>query len=333
MNNSPFVSIIIPCRNEEIFIGKCIESIVSNDYPKGKLEVLLIDGLSDDKTRPIINKYTQQYQFIHLLDNPKKIVPPALNIGVANAKGEIIIRMDAHTTYAEDYVTKCVESLQKYDAGNVGGIWVTTPGSDTVMAKSIALTLSHPFGVGNSYFRIGLQEPTYVDTVPFGCYKKEVIERVGLFNENLIRNQDIEFNLRLKKMGYKILLVPEIVSYYHARTTLNSLAKNNFANGYWVIYSSKFAKLPFSLRHLVPLFFVCFLFVTLITSFLFAPSFYVFSLVFAVYLMVGMFCSFKLSIKNGLGCFSRIILTFFTLHVSYGLGSLFGIFKLLTGKK
>ena len=171
------VTIIIPCRNEERYIGKCLESIINNDYPKDDLEVLVIDGVSDDRTRDIISKYTQQYSFISLFDNLKKIVPTALNIGIQNAKGDVVIRMDAHTTYEKDYVSKCVEYLQKRGVDNAGGVCVTLPGDDTVMAKSIALALSHPFGVGNSYFRIGLKEPKYVDTVPFGSYKKEVFEK------------------------------------------------------------------------------------------------------------------------------------------------------------
>ncbi len=327
------VTIIIPCRNEEIFIGTCLESIINNDYPKDELEVLIIDGMSQDRTRDIICKYTQQYSLINLLDNLKEIVPTALNIGIQNAKGDIVIRMDAHTTYEKDYVTKCVQYLQKHDADNVGGLCVTLPGNDTVMAKSIAMALSHPFGVGNSYFRIGLKEPKYVDTVPFGCYKKDVFNKIGLFNENLIRNQDIEFNLRLKNNGGKTLLVPDIVSYYHARSTLKALAKNNFSNGFWVIYSSRFAKMSFSIRHLIPLFFVFSLLGSLIVSFFCSPIFYFLSLVLVAYLIASMFFSLKLTHKNGLNYFPLLISTFFTLHVSYGLGSLWGLLKLVTYKK
>ncbi len=333
MNNLPLVSIIIPCRNEEKFIGKCLDSIVANDYPKDKLEVLVSDGISEDRTRGIIKTYSERYHFISIIDNPKKIAPSALNIGIKNLKGEIIMRMDAHTIYGKHYIAQCVKYLQKYNVDNVGGIWVTLPGSDTVMAKTIALALSHPFGVGNSYFRIGLKEPKYVDTVPFGCYKKEVFNRIGLFNENLVRNQDIEFNLRLKNAGGKILLVPDIVSYYYARCSLKALAINNFANGFWVIYSSRFAKVPFSRRHLIPLLFVFALLSSFSMSFVFSPMFYIFSLALVTYLTADMFYSLKLSLKNSLHYFPFLILTFFALHVSYGLGSLWGFLKLVTDKK
>ena len=198
-----FISIIIPCRNEEKFIGKCLDSIIAQDYPKNSIEILILDGRSTDRTREILKKYTQKYSFIKVLDNPKKIQTTALNIGIKKARGEIIIRMDAHNIYEKSYMSKCVTYLRKYDVDNVGGICVTLPANNTIIAKSIALALSHPFGVGNVYFRIGSKNPRFVDTVPFGCYKKEIFEKIGLFDENLVRNQDIEFNLRLKRQEEK----------------------------------------------------------------------------------------------------------------------------------
>ena len=251
-----YVSIIIPCRNEEKFIGKCLDSIIAQDFSKDNLKVLIVDGMSDDRTGDIVSEYSRKYPFIRLIDNPKKFVPSALNIGIENAGGKIIIRMDAHNVYENDYVSKCVRYLNEYGVDNVGGLCRTIPGGGSLIADCIAISLSHPFGVGNSYFRIGLKEPKYVDTVPFGCYKREVFEKAGLFNENLIRNQDIEFNLRLKHAGGRIILVPDIVSFYHARSTLKDLFKQNFWNGFWVIYSSKFANMPFSIRHLIPFIFV-----------------------------------------------------------------------------
>lgn len=327
------VSIIIPCRNEEKYIGKCLDSIIAQDYPKDKLEVLVIDGMSEDGTREIVRQRTEKHPFIKVIDNPNRIVPPALNVGIRQAKGDVIIRMDAHSVYEVDYIAKCINYLNQHNADNVGGVWVTLPGSDSLLAKSIALTLSHPFGVGNSYFRIGLKEPRYVDTVPFGCYKKEVFEKIGLFNENLVRNQDIELNLRLKKTGGKILLVPEIISYYHARSTLRTLSKNNFLNGLWVIYSTKFAKMPFSLRHLIPFFFVMFLAGSLVLSLFYYPCIYLFAFIIGLYLVVNIFFSIKLSLKNGFKYFPALILSFSTLHFSYGLGSLCGIIKLFMSKR
>lgn len=332
MNEYPYITTIIPCRNEEIFIGKCLESILDNNYPKDKLEVLVVDGMSEDNTGDIIKKYTENYPFIKYFENSSKIQSSAMNIGVRHAKGDIIIRMDAHTTYDKDYFSKCINCLDKYNADNVGGICITMPGNDTAMAKAIALSLSHPFGVGNSYFRIGLKEPKSVDTVPFGCYRKEVFDRIGLFNENLVRNQDIEFNIRLKNAGGKIILVPDIESYYYARTKLKDLARNNFWNGFWVIYSTKFAKMPFSIRHLIPLVFVTSLMSSLIGSIFYAPLAYIFSLIFTAYFITSVFFSINISFSKGLKLIPLLVPTFFTLHFSYGLGSIWGFIRLAVSK-
>ncbi|MDY6854423.1 MAG: glycosyltransferase family 2 protein [Thermodesulfobacteriota bacterium] len=354
----PFVSIIIPCLNEEKYIGKCLSSIIANDYPKDKLEVLVVDGMSEDATREIVRETFERLNVgtctwgredcedekmgrwegrghvnIKLLDNPSHIVPAALNVGLRHAKGDIIMRMDAHTTYAKDYVSKCVKYMKADNADSVGGILGTTPGSNTVLSKSITMVLSSPFGVGNGYFRTGSIEPRYVDTVPFGCYKKEVFEKIGVFNENLIRNQDIEFNLRLKKAGGRILLFPDIVSYYHARPTLSALAKNNFSNGLWVIYSTRFARMPFSIRHLIPFFFVISQIMTFILSLFYLPFLYLFASIIGLYLITNIFFSLKLSLKNRIKYFPYLILSFFTLHYSYGAGSLWGVFRLIQPKK
>lgn len=329
MNNHPFVTIIIPCRNEEKYIGRCLDSIIENDYAKDKLEVLILDGLSKDKTRDIIKKYAELTSYIKLLENDKLFVPYALNKGIKNAKGDIIIRMDAHSTYEKDYISKCVKYLEEYKVDNVGGIWKTLPGEDTLTAKSIAIALSHPYGVGNAYFRIGLKKPKYVDTVPFGCYKKDVFEKIGFFNEDLIRNQDIEFNIRLRAAGGKILLVPDIISSYHARPTLKALARNNFWNGFWVLYSLRFARLPFSIRHLIPFVFVLSIIGSIVFSLFFKPMAYLTLFVASSYLLTNIFFSIKLSFKNGFKYLLNLILSFATLHISYGMGSAWGLIKLL----
>jgi cellulose synthase/poly-beta-1,6-N-acetylglucosamine synthase-like glycosyltransferase len=255
-NNKLKVSIIIPCRNEEKYISKCLDSLLDNNYPKGLIEIFMIDGMSEDNTREIIKRYIEKYPFIKLLNNSKRIVPTALNIGIKEVRGDIVIRIDAHSIYPSNYIEKLVLWIRESKTDNVGGIFITKPGAETAIARAIAVILSHPFGVGNGLFRIGIKEPKYVDTVPFGAYRREVFNKIGLFNERLIRNQDLEFNLRLKKAGGKILLVPEIVSYYYARADLKGLFKQNFWNGFWVIYSTKFAKMPFSVRHLIPFFFL-----------------------------------------------------------------------------
>jgi glycosyltransferase involved in cell wall biosynthesis len=311
----PFVSIIIPCRNEEDFIAKCLDSILKNDYPKEKMEVLVVDGQSRDGTREIVEKFKiQNSEFkIRLLDNPKKITPTALNLGIKNAKGEIIIRMDAHATYEKDYISKCIKHLQNYKADNIGGAIKTIPSEDTLVARAIALSLSHPFGTGGSYFRTGVKEPREVDTVFGGCYRKEVFEKIGIFNENLERSQDIEFNLRLKKAGGKIFLVPEIVSYYYPKSSLKDFFLHSFKDGIWAIYPLKFTKIPLCPRHYIPLFFV----LTLPLSIWF-------------YLPVTCYFSIKISLKKkNLSYFFVMPIVFASRHFGYGLGSILGLIKLL----
>lgn len=327
------VSVIIPCRNEEKFIGKCLDSIISNEYPKDKLEVLVIDGMSEDGTRKIVEEYTNKNLLFKLIDNPKRIVPTAMNIGIKNAKGDIIIRMDAHNVYEKNYISQCVQCLNDFNVDNVGGAWATLPGNNTIIAESIALALSHPFGVGNAYFRIGSKEPRYVDTVPFGCYKRNVFDKIGLFNENLVRNQDIEFNLRLKNIGGKLLLIPEIISYYYARSTLKGLFEQNFWNGFWVIYSVKFAKIPFSIRHLIPFIFVSSLILSFVGSLFFKPLVYLFLIILNSYFISNIFFSFRIALKKGFEYFFPLIASFVTLHFSYGLGSMRGMIELIVFRR
>jgi glycosyltransferase involved in cell wall biosynthesis len=326
------VSIIMPCRNEEKSIARCLDSIIANDYPKSHLEVLVIDGKSLDRTKEVVEAYIRKYGFIKLLDNPKMIQTFATNIGIKAARGDIIIRMDAHAEYISDFISKSISWLEESEAGGVGGIWVTRPGDSTKVAKAIALILSHPFGVGNAYFRIGSKKAKYVDTVPYGCYRKEVFDKVGLFDENLDRTDDIEFNLRLGRSGRKILLVPEIVGYYYARANLRGLIKQNFGNGFWVLYSLRFVKLPFSLRHLAPFLFVSSLLGSLLISFIYQPFIYLFVFILALYFCLNLFVSYKLSLKHGVKYFPLLVVTFLTLHVSYGLGSLCGMVRLIVSK-
>ncbi|HEC92761.1 MAG TPA: glycosyltransferase family 2 protein [Candidatus Atribacteria bacterium] len=326
---NPSVSIIIPCYNEEQFIGKCLDSILSQDYPKEKLEILIVDGRSKDRTREIVQNYCKQYSFVKLLDNPEKFTPSGLNIGIKNAQGEIIIRMDAHAEYNNDYIRKCVENLEEHKVDNVGGIIKTIPSKNTLVAKAIALCLSHPFGTGNSYFRIGSKEPQLVDTVFGGCYRREVFDRIGLFNEKMIRSQDIEFNLRLRDKAGKILLVPDIVSYYYSQSTLLGFLKHNFLDGIWVTYPLKSGIQSFSWRHLTPLFFLLVLGITFLFSFVSWFFLLLFIIVVSWYLTLIIYFSFKIAKREkNIGLLFAMPIVFFCRHFGYGLGSLWGLIKI-----
>jgi len=311
----PSVSLIIPCRNEKNFIAKCLDSLIQQDYPKKNLEVLIIDGMSDDGSRDIIKRYSQNYSFIKILDNPRRFTPVAMNIGVKNAKGNFVAILSAHAKYKNNYVSTNVHFADKYKTDCVGGIQITMPNNKTLIAQSITLALSSSFGVGNAYYRVGrVRDPRDVDTVPFPFYKKEVFQKVGVFNEKLIRGQDMELNIRLKKAGGKILLHPEIISYYYPNpTTFKNFFLYNFKNGFWVIYSFKFAKMPLRLRHYVPLIFV-----------LSSP------LSIWPYVLLSLFFSSQIAIENkDFRLFFVMPLVFGARHFGYGLGSVWGLIKLL----
>lgn len=330
MNVIKKVSIIIPSRNEEKFIGKCLNSIVTQDYPKENLEVLVVDGMSEDKTKEIVKDYSQKYSFIKLLDNPNKITPFAMNIGIKNSKGDIIMKIDAHSVYQKDYISKCLENLQKYKADNVGGILKTLPAKNTLIAKAIALSLSSFFGAGNSYFRTGLKEAKEADTVAFGCYKREVFDKIGLYNENLARSQDMELNVRLKKAGGKIMLCPDIAAIYYPKDNLKDFFWHNFQDGFWAVYPLKFVKIPFSIRHYIPLIFASALFFSFILSF-FSEFFRVlFWLIIYIYFLVNAYFSYKISKREREAKFLFLLPLVFSLrHFGYGLGSLWGFAKII----
>lgn len=354
MDTLPFVSIIIPCLNEENHIGKCLDSVIANDYPKDRLEAIVIDGISEDATREILERYSQRYSFIKVLDNEKKITPVALNVGIKNAKGGIIVRMDAHSTYERDYITKCVKYLEEYKADNVGGIWITVPRNNSLIAKAITIASSHSFGVGNAHYKTGnLKEPKWVDTVPYGCFRKEIFDRIGLFDEKLHRNEDIEFNDRLQKAGGKILLVPEIKINYYVRSTFKSFIMHNFDNGLKVTYSVKLGRNIFSWRHLIPMIFVMALIGTAGLwglSILIVPSgfssqlmlrdslsllglskvmtFLLFLLIIGSYSLSNLLFSIHIAFKEKRLIYLFILpLIFASLHFSYGTGSIWGLIK------
>jgi len=323
-------SVIIPCRNEKKFINRCLDSVILQDFPEEELEVLVIDGMSEDGTRAILKKYQKEYSFIKILDNPKKITPSALNIGIKSSKGEIIIRMDSHAVYEKDYISKCVRYLKKYNADNIGGIIRTLPAKDNITAKAIAISLSHFFGAGGSYFRIGAEKPKWVDTVFGGCYKKEVFKRVGFFNENLIRSQDMEFNLRLKKAGGKILLAPDIISYYYPKSNIKDFFIHNIKDGIWAVYPLKFVKMPLRLRHYIPLIFVLGLLGTGLLAIFFSVFFWLFISIICFYFLAAVYFSVKIAIKEKRVRFFVILpIIFATRHIGYGLGSIWGLVKIV----
>lgn len=331
MNSKPYVSVIVPCRNEKAFIKKCLLSIVKNDYPHDRLEILVVDGMSEDGTRDIIDTYVKRYPFISRIDNEKKIIPCGMNLGIAHAKGNIFIKMDAHSTYEKNYISRCVSYLQTYNVDNVGGIVVPRPGDNSLRARAIALSLSHPFGVGTSPFRrmVSSIEPRLVDTVAFGCYKREVFKRIGPYNESLIRSSDMELNLRLSRAGGKILLVPDIIAHYYADTTLHSFWKHNVSDGIWAVLPTRYTKTPLSFRHYMPLGLISILLLLLVLSFAHALLFSILISILILYFGVGIIVALSVAIREkDIRYVFFMPVVFAIRHFAYGLGSLWGLVKL-----
>ncbi len=330
----PKVSVIIPARNEEKFIEKCIESFLTCDYPKELIEVIVVDGMSEDGTRKIVRELSERDIRVLLVNNEKKITPVAMNLGVKASKGEYIFFSGAHSEMRSDYISKCIRHALETGADNVGGIMKTEPRISSTVGIAISKVLSSPLGVGGAKFRTGVTKPIEVDTVPFGCYKREVFDRIGYFNEKLVRNQDIEFNLRLKRAGGKIILFPDIELTYYARSTYRELSKNNFENGFWVIAAKKYAEVPYSKRHLVPLMFVLFLLLGFLISLVVTYFLFVYISLLVTYFVTVIIFSFSHALEaKKLNLLFAAIVSYLVLHISYGVGSLLGLFSLLSGEK
>lgn len=322
-NQLPFVSVLAPCRNEAGYIEKALKSILESDYPSQLIEILILDGLSDDGTREIVREMIRHDDRIRLIDNPNKIVPSAMNIGIAEARGEFIVRIDCHTAFATDYISKCIEVSQRTAADNVGGYMQTLPGDDTPAAKAIAAASMSHFGVGNSAFRVGGEEGE-VDTVPFGTYKKDHFEKIGLYDERLVRNQDIELNSRIRRNGGKIIISPEIKLSYFNRATYSGLWQQAFNNGLWNLYTIWLAGGGLSIRHFVPMVFVFSLIVLAIASCLYLPISILLLAEVITYSSVGALMAVKVAAKDKVSI-TKVLRAFLTLHIAYGLGSLWAV--------
>lgn len=323
----PAVSVIVPCRNEERYIARCLDSILATDYPRDRLEVLVVDGRSEDRTRAVLDDYTSRYPLIRVLDNPGRIQPSALNVGIRAARGEILVRMDAHAAYPSNYIGDLVVALQDSGADNVGGVLVTAPVSETPMGKAIALALSHPFGVGNAYFRIGVREPRWVDTVAFFCCRRETFDRVGLFDEKQ-RDEDSEFNARLIRNGGRVLLVPNVVARYYARGTLRQVARMYYQYGYSKPLVVRKLGRVMTLRQLVPPAFLLALAATAILGYWVRPASVLLAATAATYLVAVLGFSIAAGRHAGLRTTAALALVFPVVHGSYGFGFLRSLVRL-----
>jgi glycosyltransferase involved in cell wall biosynthesis len=322
-------SVIIPMRNEEKYIGKCLQSILANDFPKNRYEVLVVDGASTDNSRAIAERMAPWFGSLRVLDNPKGIVPTGMNTAIRASRGRYIIRMDAHTEYPDNYISACVKELDKGVADVVGGRLITRPGADTLVARAIALMTQHPFGVGNSAFRIN-SSAREVDTVPFGAFRREVFDKVGLFQESLARHQDFEMNARIRAAGGKILLNPSIQPTYYNVPTLGKFMRQAYLNGVWMGRSWTRYPVCFCWRHAAPLGFVSSLMVPLLLGLEIKRADLGAAAILIVYLLAALVSSVHIASRHGARYLLVMPLLFLSYHAVYGLSTIWGFLTFFT---
>ena len=319
------ISIVIPCRNEEKYIKKTIDSIFSQecDY---LFEVIVVDGNSRDNTKSILNSYKKNNKReLIILDNPRMIVPVGFNIGLSQARGEYIIRVDAHSFLEPGFLKNCINTILKIDADCVGGS--TIHKSAGTIGKSIMICQTSNFGSGGVSFRKEVNQGKYVNTLAFGAYKRSVFKSIGGYDEELVRNQDDEFNYRLIQNGGKIWLDPSIKSYYFVRRSLMGFAKQYFQYGFYKIRVMQKRGGPISIRHLVPLTFLSILFFTTFIFLFYQVTlpFYIFACSYLASSIISSLLEL-FTLKHNLISILLLPITYFIMHFSYGLGSLLGLF-------
>ena len=320
----PFVSVIMPIRNEAAFIGRSLGAVLAQDYPHDRMEVLVADGMSTDDTRTIVQQLAARHPDIQvrLIDNPGKIVPTGFNAALAQARGDVIVRVDGHTIIAPDYVRECMAVLERSGADNVGGRMVAV--GTTALGQAVALATSSRFGVGGARFHYSDREE-WVDTVYMGAWPRRVFEQLGGFDPELVRNQDDEFNYRLRAQGGRILLNPRIRSQYYNRTSLRSLWRQYYQYGFYKVRVLQKHPRQMRLRQFVPPAFVASILGGALLSPLNKRLRALWALVITAYAIANLMASWRIARKAGRAHLRRLPLVFSILHFSYGLGFLHGL--------
>lgn len=326
MASEIIVSVVMPVYNEEKYIEKCIDSLLLQNYPTEKMEWIFVDGCSNDKTVEILKRFQNQYpKLIKIYNNPKKIVPNAMNIGIEASCGKYIVRLDAHADYATDYISMCIYYLENTDAENVGGVAETK--ANGFMGNVIAKMLSSKFGVGNSQFRIN-GESGYVDTVPFGAFKREVFSKYGGYDERLVRNQDNEMNFRIRKNGGKIYLSNDIHFSYYCRDSIKGISIMAIKNGMWNIITMKLCPGSMGWRHFIPFLFVISVLGLSVSGMIHSIFWMLLGLELLLYFILDVLFSIKQA--SNVKDFFALIILFPIFHIAYGIGSIVGITKLFS---
>jgi succinoglycan biosynthesis protein ExoA len=323
-DNLPFVSVVMPVRNEATFIGRSLHAVLAQDYPSERMDVVVADGMSTDGTRQTVESFQTRHPELKLINNPGKIVPTGLNLAIAEARGEVIVRVDGHCEIANDYVRRCVEHLLNDGVDGVGGPLETI--GETSLARVIAIAMSSVFGVGGAAFRTKTKT-ILTDTVAFPAYTRSIIERAGPFDEELVRNQDDEYNYRLRKMGARILLASDVRCRYYGRSSLTSLGRQYFQYGYWKVRVLQKHPGQMQPRQFVPPLFVgaCLIFLLLLP--LTPVAGYFLAAAVGSYAAANLTASILALRKNKYRLLPLMPVVFAILHVAYGLGFLTGLVK------
>jgi len=321
-STKPRVSVVLPCRNEAGHIEACLQSILGQELPDGQIEIIVADGISTDGTREYLQRMAAQHPQLHVLNNPGRIVSRGLNAAIRAARGEVIVRMDAHTTYAPDYIKQCLTVLSETGADNVGGPMRTT--ALEYMQRAIRAVFHSPFAVGGARSHRPDYEG-YVDTVIYGCWNRDVFERVGYFDEELVRNQDDEHNLRIVRTGGKIYQSPRIRSAYHVRGSLPALFRQYMQYGYWKVLVIRKHQVPASVRHLVPGAFLASLCSLLLLGSFWPSALWVAGGLTALYAVMTLLASLITAYQTEWALLPVLPLVFCCFHLGYGYGFLRGI--------
>lgn len=330
LKDNPLVSVLMPVRNEAAFIGRSLGAVLAQDYPPDRMEVIVADGRSTDGTGNTVTEIARQHPNVFLLDNPQEIVATGLNLALSVAKGEIIVRVDGHTIVNTNYVRECVRALQESGGDNVGGRMTAV--SEQSFGRAVAAATSSRFGVGGARFHYSEQEE-WVDTVYLGAWNREVFNRVGNFDEEMGRNQDDEFNYRLRAAGGRILLDPRIQSSYFNRATARSLWKQYFQYGYWKVRVLQKHPRQMQPRQFVPAFFVLALTLLIITALLVSVGKFILLAIVTAYVIGNLFASTVAAPKAGWQLLPLVSFTFVVIHFAYGCGFLVGFVRFWKGWK
>ncbi len=320
----PFVSIIVPCYNEETTIRHLLDAVLAQTYPRAQMELVISDGLSTDRTRAVIAEFQKEHAHltVRVVDNSARTIPSGLNQAIRESGGEIIVRLDAHSMPIPEYVERSVSALEAGKGENVGGVWDIRAGADTWIAESISFAAAHPLGVGDAMYRLNAKAGA-VDTVPFGSFRRSLIERIGAFDETLLSNEDYEFNTRVRESGGTVWLDPAIRSVYFSRSTLKKLAVQYWRYGFWKLKMLR--RYPHTLRwrQALPPVFVFFLFVLIVLSLFVGLARYILAAQVLFYFIALGSAGLKLAIEKGKGfILMGLPLAIMTMHIFWGTGFL-----------